>query len=299
MNTTNIDKGQLQVISSHACLLGECPVWDDRFRNLMWVDILNGHIHIYDTVNSSRRTISVHEKIGSIALTDSGKLVGALQSGFAFIDPATGAMEKLTDPERDLSDNRFNDGKCDPVGRFWAGTMSLQETPHAGNVYALEADQSVTKKITAVTVSNGMAWSADAKIFYYIDTPTCNVVAYSYDPESGEINNKQVIITLDEKEGYPDGMTIDEEGMLWIALWGGWKIVRCNPFTGKIIYSFSLPVSKVTSCTFGGEQLTDLYITTASISLQEKEHELEPLAGALFVIRDCGFKGMPAHRFKG
>jgi len=207
-------------------------------------------------------------------------LLRPLQNGFAFIDRASGEVKMIANPENHLPCNRFNDGKCDPAGRFWAGTMSLSEEPNAGNVYVLENKLAHTKTIEDVTISNGMAWSLDHQTFYYIDTPTLEIVAYDYE------------------EGYPDGMTIDNECMFWIAHWDGWQVTRWDPNTGEKLYRIKLPVAKVTSCTFGGENLEDLYITSAKIGLTKEELEKQPLAGSLFVMRNCEFKGMPAFEFE-
>ena len=189
-----------------------------------------------------------------------------------------------------LPGNRFNDGKCDPAGRFWAGTMSISNMPCAGSLYVLEKDGTVKTKITGVTCSNGMAWSPDDKTLYYIDTPTRQVVAYKYDTKNGDITDGRVAISIPEEKGSPDGMTIDTEGMLWIALWDGWKVIRYNPYTSEQLYEVTLPVSRVTSCVFGGDDMDDLYITSAREGLSDSDLKEQPLAGSLFVIRKSGFE---------
>jgi sugar lactone lactonase YvrE len=175
--------------------------------------------------------------------------------------------------------------------------MSISNSANAGTLYALEKNYELKKKIEGVTCSNGLSWSTDEKTFYYIDTPTRDVVAYDYEASSGQITNKRVVVHIPQEEGYPDGMTIDSEGMLWIALWNGWKVVRYDPFTGKPLTVFNLPVSKVTSCVFGGETLEDLYITTAKTGITEKDLKTQYLAGSLFVIKNCGYKGVRAFEF--
>ena len=288
---------KIDVVVDCTSLLAEGPVWDNVQKCICWIDILNGQIHQFSPDRKSLKTISVHQKIGSLAVCTNNDFIAALQNGFAFIDRKNGVIKPITDPEAHLPGNRFNDGKCDPAGRFWAGTMSLSEDAATGSVYFIQNTLQPIKMIDAVTISNGMAWSPDHQTFYYIDTPTFLIVAYDYDKVNGHISNKRTIIKIDEKDGYPDGMTIDNEGMLWVAHWGGWQITRWNPGTGKKIHSFKLPVAKVTSCTFGGDDLEDLYITTAKVGLTENELKLQPLAGSLFVIRNCGFKGMPAVEF--
>ena len=276
----------LEVVVKHTCLLGEGPVWDAKRKVIYWVDILNGKIHEYQPRENIHITLPVQQMIGALAVRTNGNFIAALQNGFAFIDRISGEIKMLGDPESHLPGNRFNDGKCDPAGRFFAGTMSLSEAPNAGNVYVIEKDLAITKKLESVTVSNGMAWSADHQKFYYIDSPTFQVVSYDYDAASGNITNKKTIIQIPEKEGSPDGMTIDREGMLWVAHWDGWQVARWDPVTGQKLLSIQLPVARVTSCTFGGEDLQDLYITSARVGIPEKELEKQPLAGSLFVVKN-------------
>jgi sugar lactone lactonase YvrE len=285
------------VVFKHTCLLGEGPVWDSKRKVICWVDIVNGEIHEYSPEQKTYRTIEVHQMIGSLAVCTNGNFIAALQNGFAFIDRITGEVQMITDPENHLLNNRFNDGKCDPAGRFWAGTMSFSEEAGAGNVYVIQNDLTSTKKIGEVSISNGMAWSADHKTFYYIDTPTCEIVAYDYEKSTGHISNKRMIIKIAEKDGYPDGMTIDNEGMLWIAHWEGWQVTRWDPGSGVKLHCIQLPAARITSCTFGGDKLEDLYITSAKVGLTEDDLEKQPLAGSLFVIHNCGYKGLPAFEF--
>ncbi len=285
------------VVVEHKCLLGEGPVWDIKKERILWIDILRGDIHSFYPEGKRFETFNTGTLIGSVGLCKNGGLIAALQNGFALIDMEKKQIEYIKDPEAHLPENRFNEGKCDPAGRFWAGTMSLSEEPEAGTLYTLE-ELSVTKKIEGVTISNGMAWSTNHTIFYYIDTPTLEVVSYDYDKLNGNISNRKTVIKIPKEQGYPDGMTIDNEGMLWIAHWDGWQVKRWNPKTGKQIDHIALPVARVSSCTFGGKNLNDLYITTASKELTDDELQKQPLAGSLFVIRNCGFTGLPAFEFK-
>lgn len=290
---------KIEVVVDHQCLLGEGPVWDAKRKLIYWIDILKGEIHEYSPENKNHRTIKTNEIIGSIGLCVNGNFIAAMKSGFAFIDRITGEIKIINNPESYLTGNRFNEGKCDPGGRFLAGTMSLTGKPGAGSLYALETNLSVTKKISEVSVSNGMAWSPGHEVFYYIDTPTCEVTSYNYDKTSGEINNKKIVIKILEEDGPPDGMTIDNEGMLWVAHWDGWQITRWNPLTGGKLFAIKLPVQKVTSCAFGGENMQDLYIISASVGLTSDEKKAQPLAGSLFAIKNTGFTGMEGFEFKG
>lgn len=289
---------KIDVVTNQKCLLAEGPVWDTKQQAICWIDILNGEIYEYSHVGNTLKTISVHQMIGSFALCSDDNFIAALQNGFAFIDRLTGKIKMIADPESHLPNNRFNDGKCDPAGRFCAGTMSLSEEHAAGNFYMIGKDLKVAKKITGVTISNGIAWNKDHTKFYFIDTPTFEVVAFDYNKTSGNIDNKTTIIKIAAKDGSPDGMTLDSEGMLWISHWDGWQVTRWNPLTGEKLLHIPLPVAKITSCTFGGKQLDDLYITSARVGLSINELKKQPLAGSLFVIHNCGYRGMPAFEFK-
>ncbi|HYK48024.1 MAG TPA: SMP-30/gluconolactonase/LRE family protein [Parafilimonas sp.] len=288
----------IQTVLPYACMLGEGPVWDAEHKRILWLDITEGDIHQYTLAQDAHKVFNVGEMIGSIALREGGGLVGGLEHGFAFIDPENEKVDHIADPEQGLS-NRFNDGKCDAAGRFWAGTMAISEEENKGNLYVLEADLSVKKKIENVSISNGIAWSADSSVMYYINTPTNYVFAFDYNIEDATIDNQRVVLDLTHENGYADGMTIDEEGMLWVAYYGGWRVARYDPNNGKLLRQIELPVANVTSCTFGGVDLTDLYITTAMKGLSEEELSSQPLAGCLFVVKDCGYKGTATQKFKG
>ena len=289
---------QPEVVVKHTCLLGEGPVWDAKRQTICWVDILKGEIHEFSPEQKTLRTIPVHQMIGAVALCTNGNFVAALQNGLGFVDRESGEVSIVSDPEVHLPNNRFNEGKCDTEGRFWAGTMSLSEEESAGSLYIAGKDLSVTKKIAGVTISNGMAWSVKHGKFYFIDTPTFEVATYDYDKTTASIKNRKTAIKVPEEDGHPDGMTIDNEGMLWIAHFNGWQVTRWNAETGQKLHTVKLPVSQVTSCTFGGANLDDLYITTASKELSEEQLQEQPLAGSLFVVRNCGFTGLPAFMFK-
>lgn len=283
----------------YPCLLGEGPVWDTLTATICWVDILSGEIHEFNPQTGAHMITGVHEPVGAVAICRDGNFLAALKSGLSVINRKTGIISLLGHAEPDLPGNRYNDGKCDPAGRFWIGTLALDESAGAGSLYMLDTNQQFIRRISGTTISNGMAWSHDQQTFYYIDTPNLSVVAYDFRMEDGHISNKRTIILFNEEEGYPDGMTIDTEGMLWIAHWGGWQLTRWNPINGKQLYSLALPVANVTSCTFGGAGLEDLYITTARKGLSTEELESQPLAGSLFVWKDSGFTGIKAVRYPG
>lgn len=291
-------QSNIQTVSDRKCTLGEGPVWNADTQTILWIDIVENLIHQYNINQQKHTKFNVGEMIGCIAMREKGGLIAALQNGFAFVDMEKKTVQHIINPEENASD-RFNDGKCDAAGRFWAGTMAISEKESEGNLYVMETDLSVKKKIENVTISNGIAWNADSTVMYYINTPTNYVFAFDYNIKNGEINNQRVAIDLTHENGNADGMTIDEEGMLWIAFYGGWRVARYDPQTGKLLKQIELPVKNVSCCTFGGAQLSDLYITTASKNMPEEDLKQQPLAGCLFVVKDCGFKGLPAAKFKG
>jgi sugar lactone lactonase YvrE len=287
-----------EIISNEICELGEGPVWDALNQQVLWLDIMRGKIHQYNIYSKAHTIFNVGEMIGCIAPRESGGLIAGLENGIAFIDTEKNYIQHITNPEKGLP-NRFNDGKCDAAGRFWAGTMAKSEEDNRGNLYVIETDLSIKKKIENVSISNGIAWNADNTIMYYIDTPTRYVFAFDYNIATGDIDNQRVVIDLTHENGYPDGMTIDQEGMLWIAFYGGWRVARYDPNTEKLLQEIELPVENITSCTFGGVDLDDLYITTASKGLNEESLQKQPHAGKLFIVKNCGVKGTPAQKFKG
>jgi len=290
---------QPEIVLEHTCLLGEGPLWDAANNCIYWVDIISGNLHRYSIADEVHETFNVGAMLGAIALRKSGGLVAAMQNGFAFVDFDKRQVLHITDPEANLPGNRFNDGKCDPAGRLWAGTMPLNETDSVGNVYMLDKDLSVMHKIAGVTISNGMAWTADNKTLYYIDTPTRYIVAYDYDTTTGGISNKRVVIDVHGERGYPDGMTIDKNGMLWIAFFGGWQVAQFNPQTGERLQSIALPTANITCPTFGGPDLSDLYVTSAYKELTAEERAAQPYAGCLFVIKNMEVGGVSVHEFGG
>ena len=272
-------------------MLGEGPVWDAANNAILWVDIMGCAIHVLDRKNNAFQSIATPSMIGSFALCNDGNIIAALQEGFVFINRNTGEINAIGDPEKQLQGNRFNDGKTDPAGRFWAGSMSLTGETGTGSLYMVDQQLQVKKQVENVSISNGLCWSLDNRFFYYIDTPTMEVVRFDYDNATGEISNKTTVITIPAKEGYPDGMTIDSQGMLWIAHWEGWQVARWNPFTGEKIDAIQLPVSLVTSICFGGENMDEMYITSARVGLTDEQLAEEPLAGSSFVIQHSGYTG--------
>jgi len=284
-------------LDSHA-ILGEGPLWHPRRQRLFWVDIEGHAVHDTDTITAHDRVIPVAEQVGCIAPAGDRLLVMGLRSGFAALDLETGRRMHIEDPEHHLPENRFNDGKCDPAGRFWAGTMAVSEEEDRGSLYCLGPTLKVSCKVPGVSVSNGLAWSLDAKTMYYVDSPDRCVVAWDYDVGTGAISGKRTVYDVPDGWGFPDGMTIDEDGCLWVALWDGGRVIRLDPAHGTIVDTIDIPVSRPTCCAFGGAALDELYITSASINLTPEQRVAQPHAGGLFVCRP-GVRGLPATEFAG
>ena len=278
-------------------LLGEGPIWDARAGVLYWVDISGCKVHIFTPATGADRALDVGQPVGTVVPRRSGGVMVALRDGFAALDLDSGRLTMIADPETHLPDNRFNDGKCDPAGRFWAGTMrQAEDRKGGGSLYRLDPNLSVHKMWGDITVANGIAWSLDARTMYYIDTPTMTVVAFEYNLETGAIANPRPVIHTPDGPGSPDGMTIDAEGMLWVAYWGGWRVVRWNPHTGEALAIIELPVERVTAPWFGGPNLDELYITTARVGLDDAGLTGQPHAGSIFVARP-GVRGLAAFEF--
>ncbi|MGE6367229.1 SMP-30/gluconolactonase/LRE family protein [Bacillus paramycoides] len=286
--------GELELVIDAKATLGEGPSWDSKKHLLYWVDILEKKVNIYNRITGENKSIFLGQMVGSVVPRKSGGMVLALENGFYFLNPDTEEMEAIYDPERHLEENRFNDGKCDPCGRFWAGTTDSIGINGKGALYFLNTNLHVKKKLEEVSTSNGLAWSPDHMYMYFIDTPTRKVVRFDYDVHTGHIENPQDVIVIPKEEGLPDGMTIDEEGMLWIAHWGGSKVSRWNPKSGKQLLTIPIPALYVTSCTFGGSNLNELYITTARMN--NTNPEIYPNAGGIFRMK-TNIKGCPTYQF--
>ena len=224
-------------------------------------------------------------------------MIIALRNGFAIFDPETGAIDHLDPIEPDPA-TRFNDGKCDPAGRFWCGSMDIQENLFIGSLYRMDVDHTVTKIATDIGISNGMGWSPDRSTMYYIDSPTKTVFAFDYDMESGAATNRRDVFKLNDEQGWPDGMTVDDEGMIWLAHWAGSRVCRWDPGTGTVLEKYDTPAPHTSACCFGGDDLSDLYITTARKGLNDEQLEKAPLSGCLFRMK-TDVTGSPTFSFGG
>lgn len=277
--------------------LGEGPVWDAERARLLFVDIMRGHVHEFDPVTGRDRVVEVGQPVGAVAPTTRGDWVIAARDGFFRVDPGTGATTLIAHIEKDDRETRMNDGYVDARGRFWAGTMGMGGVPERGSLYRLDPDGRVTRHVTGVHISNGLDWSPDGRLMYYADTGISRVDVFDFDEREGAISNRRTFVTIPEDAGFPDGLVVDADGGVWLALWEGAAVRRYWP-DGTLDLTVPMPASLITKCAFGGQDLSDLYITTAWINLDAEGRAREPLAGGLFRIRP-GVRGRAATRFAG
>jgi sugar lactone lactonase YvrE len=275
--------------------LGECPLWDERGRRLWWVDSRAPSVRSAALDGGAAHSMTLPDPVGSIAFRESGGLLAATGSGIHLLDPASGSLERIANPEAHLPDNRFNDGRCDRQGRFWAGTMCDLRRDPAGTLYRLDIDRSCKPLRNAIIIPNSLAWSPDGRTMYFADTNRNTIWAWDYDPASGEATGERVF--ADTGAGRPDGSCVDAEGCLWNAEYGGWRLVRYTP-AGKVDRSIELPVANPTCCCFGGERLDVLFVTTARQRLTPEDLARQPLAGSVLALRP-GVTGLAESRFRG
>ncbi|BFH73028.1 SMP-30/gluconolactonase/LRE family protein [Sulfurisphaera javensis] len=274
----------MDVFSNYKAKLGEGPVYD--FNSIYWVDIEGKKIIIKNLDDKNEKIIEVPDMVSSLCVIDENRVLATIRHTISLVNIQTKEIKEIVSVEVNISKNTFNDGKCDPKGRFWAGTMNTSKDSPSGNLYRF--DKELKKMLSNLTVSNGLAWDLDRGKMYLIDSPIRKVYSFDYDVNTGDIYNKEVFIDFSTEKGNPDGMTIDEEGYLWIAHWGGGKVSRWSP-NGKKVSELKLPVTYVTSVTFGEEDLDTLFITTAN-------KEDEPLSGKLFYHK-VNTKGTKSYRF--
>lgn len=267
--------GKLEVLAQNTSVLAEGPLWDSVQKTLYYVDILGKAVRSVDYASGQCRDIALPRMAGAIALDRDGGLVAALEHGICFIDE-DGSVH-MAHEETPIKGERFNDGKAGPDGSLYAGTT---DPGRGGAFYRLDPDGTLTELFDGVGTSNGLDWSLDEKTLYYIDTPTARIDAFAFNQGSGTLTNRRPVMSIPSGIGSPDGMTMDSQGMLWVALWGGSRVIRVDPAAGSILETVPLPVGQVTCCAFAGEDLRDLVVTTARMG-----EKTEPLSGSVFRIR--------------
>lgn len=295
------------VIKNAAKTVGEGPHWDSATNTLLYVDIYDNAIHRYNPASGSDEKIKLDGTVGFVVPAKKGGLIAGVGRCLVHVDWDTKRTTKLHEVDKGL-ETRFNDGKCDPRGRVWAGTMGpvVPDVPNMkkiGSLYCLDLDGTLRTMIKDVGISNGLAWSEDGKSMYYIDSTPRQLYRYDFDPSTGSIDNKTVIVDNSGKSvpefGLPDGMTLDTEGKAWVANFFSKKVVRYDTNTGEELQSVEFPATRITSCCFGGPDLDELYVTTSIHEAPEEEIKEYPLAGTLFRVKGLGVKGYPANVYEG
>ena len=280
-------------IGDQTDILGECPLWHEREQALYWVDIRRPAIRRLDDATGQVDSWIMPDLIGSIAFADDGRLLASLPDRIALFDTTTERLQTIAVPPVRASDHRFNDGRCDRQGRFWAGTMHNLTRAPEGVLYRL-VGQDLTGMMSGIRIPNSLAWSPDGRTMYFADSHLYSIFAFDFDTSSGEVGNKRVFATT-RAPGFPDGTAVDSEGFLWNAEFNTGRIVRYAP-DGRVDRVVETPVDRPTCCAFGGSELSTLFITTTSQGMTRDELAARPLAGALFAL-EAPVRGLPEPRF--
>ena len=288
--------------------LGEGAIWDDEKKRLYWIDINNCLLNSFDPQTAINKSLKLPDKPGCVvrrATALGGGFILGIGAEFVHLKVVDDLSENihtisvLANPEENIVANRMNDGKCDPAGRFWCGSMDLGCNFPSGNLWMLDKNQKLTHKLSNITISNGIVWNKAKDTMYYIDTISNRVDAFDYDNYSGTISGRRPVIT-NQWGGYFDGMAIDSDDNLYIAIWGGSAVQKINPANGKLLATIAVPgVVNVTSCAFAGDQLQDLYITSAKQESDQVQSQTETNAGDLFKIHLSDCQGLPAYQYLG
>jgi sugar lactone lactonase YvrE len=276
--------------------LGEGAFWNHETNTFWWVDIEGETFHIYDHETETSKSYPVQQRIGTVVPDKDGNAIVALQDGIYRLFLHDGSLTLLAKADHDPERFRFNDGKCDPAGRLWVGSMPMDGSRETAKLYRFDHDYTLKPMLDGVTISNGIVWTADKTKMYYIDTPTQQVREFRYNNSTGEIEFSRVAVEVPRELGHPDGMSIDENDRLWIGHWAGHAVYCWDPLTGQLIAKVEVAAKNVTACDFGGKNLDKLFITTASVGMSEEEREQLPKSGGMFIAFP-GVKGAKSHFF--
>ena len=280
------------------CILGEGAFWHEARQSFFWVDIDGKGLFEYVVKNKKVNTWRFQQRPSFLALDKQGEFIMAFQGGIGRFDLQTENLEWLVDIEKDSPENRTNDGGIDSEGRLWIGTMHTQFKKSAGSLYCIDKDFRITRKVEALTIPNGLVWSLDNSRMYHVDSPTRKVQSYLFDHRTGNIIFEKTAVIIPEEAGTPDGMCIDEEGMLWIAQWNGFGVYRWNPENGMLLDKIEVPVPQVSSCAFGGINYDELFITTARENFTQELLEKYPDSGCIYTAQP-GVRGVKKNLFGG
>lgn len=286
-----------ETVVNDRALTAESPLWSVREGALYWIDTWRERVYRLHVASGKRDDWGVPAKIAAVATRAGGGLVVAMKTGIGFLDPSTGAVEMIVNPEPGLPDHRLNDGKTDRGGRFWFGSMEENGTQPVGKLYRFSPDRTVAAMDDDYVLPNGPAWSPDDRRMYLADSRRSCIYVYDFDAGSGSVRNRRVFATVPKENGMPDGATVDAEGYVWSACASAGKIARYRP-DGQVDRFVELPVARPTSVMFGGDDLKTLYITTAASRLDEAALAAQPLAGAILSVR-TDVPGLPEPHFAG
>ena len=294
-----VDK-RVELLHEAQHTLAEGPLWDYKNNTQYWVDILEKRVCGLKMEGGEYFEYTLDKEIGTIALTSTSELLLAMSDGVYFFNPKLNSLRFIEGSKPPDSDQRYNDGKCDAAGRLIAGTTSLSGRPKQGFLFQMEynGNELIRKTLLeGVSISNGLCWNDDNTVMYYIDSPTGEISAFEYRLSDGSLGNKKIFARISPEEGVPDGMTIDQQERLYIAHWGGAKISVWNTENGERVDELSVPAPHVTSCTFGGEDLSELIISSARTGISQEQLENNSLSGSLFRYRSST-RGRRANVFK-
>lgn len=284
-----------KVLEGLSSILAEGPLYNKKEDSFYFVDIKAKSIHSYSLKNKEIKTYSFKKEVGTFSFTNKDRLIVALEDGIYYFDLNTKKLDFITNPEINLLNNRFNDGKCDKKGRFFVGSMDNFEKNITGSLYVYE-NKTIRKVETNLAISNGLGWNRASTKFYLTDSPKRVIYEYEYDLENALLSNRKIFANISKEDGYPDGLCLDSEDNIYSAHWAGFKITKYSP-DGRVLKTIPLPVPNVSSCCFGGEDLKTLFITTAKKGLSKSELEKYPQSGSIFT-KILSIKGVESNLFK-
>lgn len=277
--------------------LGEAPVWCATEKVIYWVDIDGKTILRIDPRSGERQVFPQNYEYGCIVKRADGGFIAGTNAGLVYLDADLKVPEVFAVPEPELPNNRFNDGKCDRRGRFWVGSTDVNETDPSGALYHVNGSGDVTRMLSDLTVANGLGWSPDDKTMYFTDSGHGQIYAFDFDVDTGGLDNRRTFARVNPADGVPDGLCVDAEGFVWSAHWGGGRLTRYDP-DGRIERVISMPTPQVTSVAFGGDNLDQMFVTTARLGLTAAQLQESPLSGGLFMV-DAGVAGLPEVPYRG
>lgn len=282
----------VHIVSRLKAEVGEGPLWDAKKRRLWWVDLLAGMIHCSDIISGETTTLATGGPVGAVVLRDSGGLVAADRTGFSYMDESGSIINRLVCLPASC---RMNDAKSDAAGRFWAGSTAMDFAPERGALHVLDTDGTVHTVLSGLTLPNGLGWSPAGDTFYLVDSEQRWLRAWEFDVATGHIIAERTLVSFAERSGVPDGMCVDAEGALWVAIWGGSRLERYSA-EGQLLSTIRLPVAQPSSCAFGGENLSTLFVTSAYRGLERGQQAVD---GSLLAIAFPDAKGLPGATFRG